>query len=155
MWGAGEGFVSGHLKTIYKNNISITGVDNNYDALKVARSLNSFDNIIQGDIYHLPLQNDSFDLVVCTEVLEHLRHVEKALEELKRVTRGHCLFSVPSENLLRLCRLLGFKNIRQLGKHPEHFQSFTKTSFCNTIRPVFKIEKVRTSFPWVIILCSK
>lgn len=46
-------------------------------------------------IESLDLPSDSFDIVLCTQVLEHVRHPHRALEEMTRVLRpdGHLLLS--------------------------------------------------------------
>ena len=40
------------------------------------------------DIYPWPFETDSFDQVICREVVEHLGDVIKAMEEMHRVTRA-------------------------------------------------------------------
>jgi len=49
------------------------------------------------DIRKLPFENDSYDLVLACEVLEHLpwNEVYKALEELHRVTKKYIVISIP------------------------------------------------------------
>jgi ubiquinone/menaquinone biosynthesis C-methylase UbiE len=46
--------------------------------------------IIVGDILNLPFLNEVFDVVVCTDVIEHLKagQEEKAIEECHRVLKG-------------------------------------------------------------------
>lgn len=41
-------------------------------------------------------QNNEFDMVVCTEVLEHLENFYEMLDELVRVSRKHILISLPN-----------------------------------------------------------
>jgi SAM-dependent methyltransferase len=51
-----------------------------------------------GDVQHMPhVRSESYDSVVCSEVLEHLPLPERALHELARVLRpeGHLILSVP------------------------------------------------------------
>lgn len=49
------------------------------------------------DIRKLPFNNDSYDLIIACEVLEHLpwNDVETALEELHRTTKKYILISLP------------------------------------------------------------
>ncbi|MFN2628775.1 MAG: class I SAM-dependent methyltransferase [Gaiellaceae bacterium] len=42
---------------------------------------------LQGTVESLPVENGSFDLVLCTQVLEHCDDPAKAVSELRRVTR--------------------------------------------------------------------
>jgi len=52
--------------------------------LDIARSRNP--DII-GDAHSLPFRDGSFDCILCTEVLEHLREPQKAINEMRRVLR--------------------------------------------------------------------
>ncbi|MFY1691530.1 class I SAM-dependent methyltransferase [Plantactinospora sp. WMMB782] len=71
---------------------------------------------VQGDITALNYPDDSFDLVLCTEVLEHVptERLATACAELARVTRRHLVIGVPFEQDLRLgqttCRSCGRRN---------------------------------------------
>jgi ubiquinone/menaquinone biosynthesis C-methylase UbiE len=56
--------------------------------------------LCQGDIHRLPFKNDSFDLVLCSEVLEHVLNPELAFKELVRVSKKYLLLTVAGENLL-------------------------------------------------------
>ena len=51
----------------------------------------------QASAYHLPFRDQSFAVVVCTEVLEHTRSPEQVLSELRRILKpgGKLLLSVP------------------------------------------------------------
>ena len=65
--------------------------------------------VIRGRGEHLPFAGESFDLIVCLWVLEHLRSPEQVLHEVHRVLRpgGHFLFLTPNlrNPLLTLNRL--------------------------------------------------
>ena len=84
--GCGEGFIS---NLIYNNikNVEVVGLEYTSEALQVARELNENITYIQGDIYRMPFEAGSFDLVLCTDVLEHLTDPEKAVGELLRVSK--------------------------------------------------------------------
>jgi SAM-dependent methyltransferase len=61
---------------------------------------------VAGDVTRLPFADDSFDLVVCAEVLEHIDPplLRTASSELMRVTRGHLLIGVPYKQDTRVGR---------------------------------------------------
>jgi len=65
--------------------------------------------VLRGRGEHLPFAGESFDLIVCLWVLEHLRSPEQVLNEVRRVLRpgGHFLFLTPNlrNPLLTLNRL--------------------------------------------------
>jgi SAM-dependent methyltransferase len=65
--------------------------------------------VLRGRGEHLPFASESFDLIVCLWVLEHLRSPELVLREVRRVLRpgGHFLFLTPNlrNPLLTLHRL--------------------------------------------------
>ena len=49
------------------------------------------------DIRELPFQDNSYDLVLASEIIEHLpwEEVDEALAEIARVTKKHAIISVP------------------------------------------------------------
>jgi len=134
------------------------GLDSNINSLMYSRKLLAdFEfHPINGDIEHLPVKLDSFDLILCLEVLEHLDDPDQVLREISHRFNGHCLFSVPNEPLYRLTRMfLLRKNIRQLGNHPEHLKNWSKRAFCLFVGRYFVLDSVLTTFPWTIVLCHK
>jgi 2-polyprenyl-3-methyl-5-hydroxy-6-metoxy-1,4-benzoquinol methylase len=44
----------------------------------------------------VPFPDNSFDCIVCSDVLEHLNNIHKIFGELIRVTRGHVVLSLPN-----------------------------------------------------------
>jgi hypothetical protein len=94
--GCGEGFV---MKTLTEHapHVSLTGIDSSVEALTYARHLNPQAKLIRADAYAIPIQDDAYDLVLCTEVLEHLDSPQDALSEIQRISKRYCLLSVPNE----------------------------------------------------------
>jgi len=70
---------------------------------------------LSGSAYSLPFNDNSFDLVVCSEVLEHLHEYKDAIKEISRVLRpgGQFLASVPAELPEKICWYLSDKDFTQ------------------------------------------
>ncbi len=54
---------------------------------------------VRADICHLPFDNNSFDVVLCNHVLEHIPEDGRAMQELYRIMRpgGWGIFQVPQD----------------------------------------------------------
>lgn len=95
--GCGDGYL---LHCLSHLNSSKTGVDMNSARLKRAQERVPDVTFIKGDVYKLPFKDKTFDVVICSEVLEHLEHPEKALKELKRVAKQKIIVTVPNDQEL-------------------------------------------------------
>jgi SAM-dependent methyltransferase len=75
----------------------VTGVDASDDAVRLCAEKHP-GLVEKGDACALPFPDASFDLVLATDVLEHLEDDGKALAELRRVLRpgGSALLTVPA-----------------------------------------------------------
>ncbi|MGA0601285.1 class I SAM-dependent methyltransferase [Caulobacter sp. KR2-114] len=61
--------------------------------------------VLRGDAYRLPFADAAFDVVICSEVLEHLHDYEHVLAEIRRVLKPDGLFcpTVPRAWPERIC----------------------------------------------------
>lgn len=103
------------------------GVDMNLAALHEARDRASGARFALGSVEHLPFASNSFDGVICSEVLEHLAHPQTLADEIVRVTRpgGVYCVTVPNEMITTVGRfILG----KRPAKSPAHQQRFTPRS---------------------------
>lgn len=152
--GAGEGFTLEKLrkaKTVKK----LEGIEYMDEAIALGKKANPHVKIRKGDIYDLPYKANSFEVVLCTEVLEHLEDPERALLELKRVTSKYVVLSVPNEPLFTIQRFLRGKNMLKLGDHPEHIQHWNAGSFKKFVGKHLKVKSVKTPLPWTLIIAEK
>jgi 2-polyprenyl-3-methyl-5-hydroxy-6-metoxy-1,4-benzoquinol methylase len=152
--GCGEGFT---LKKLKDNHIGkkFEGIDNLDSAIAIGNKVHPDITIKNGDIYDISYKDNSFDLVLCTEVLEHLEDPEKALKELKRVTKKYCLISVPHEPWFMLGNFLRGKNWSRWGNDIEHINHWSTGGITKFVEKEFKIKKVRTPLPWTILIAEK
>lgn len=153
--GCGEGFT---LDRLYKEKIGKTyeGIEYEETAVDLAKKMYPKLTFKQGDIYKLPYKSNSFDLVVCTEVLEHLTDPKKAYRELLRVSRKYVLLSVPNEPFFTIQRIGRFQNVRHLGAHPEHIQHWTYRAFLKFVKVRgVKIITKKLPVPWTMVILKK
>lgn len=152
--GCGEGFT---LNKLMLNQIgqSIEGVEYTKEAIAFGKKLFPKANIKHGSIYDLPYKDNSFDLVVCTEVLEHLEDPKKAMSEIARVSKKYVVLSVPNEPFFMLSNFFRGKNLSRLGNEPGHINHWTIISFQNFLEEALKIRTSRFPFPWILILAEK
>jgi ubiquinone/menaquinone biosynthesis C-methylase UbiE/uncharacterized protein YbaR (Trm112 family) len=94
--GCGTGFITRHIDFEY-----VLGMDINRWAIEKARShVPGNVRFVVGDVENIPLASNAFDMVVCTDVLEHLLNPGKALREIYRTMRDGAILigTVPSKN---------------------------------------------------------
>ena len=70
-----------------------------------------------GDATTLPFPDDSFDLVLAIEVLEHVPTPDHALSELSRVCSGTFVASVPFEPIWRAGNVVRRRYVKAARQH--------------------------------------
>lgn len=94
----GDGYGSAMLA---RHAAQVTGVDINTPTVERARGKYVADNLrfLQGSATDIPLDDDSVDLVVSFETIEHLTEQDRMLYEIRRVLRpeGFLLISSPDK----------------------------------------------------------
>lgn len=84
-------------------------------------------NFILGDAQDLPFRTSVFSQVICDNVLEHISHPYKALDEMARVSKGSVYIIVPNNPPIR--------------EHREHLYTWSLTSLRNLLSKHFtKVE---------------
>src|SRR5579863_6361463 len=75
----------------------VTGLDDSDEAIRFCAS-KGFDYVRKGDICAMPFADASFDLVLATDVIEHVDDDRRAVAEIARVLRsdGVALVTVPA-----------------------------------------------------------
>lgn len=83
---AGRGYLAELISR--KHNVSVTALD-----IVLPKERNCKIKYVEGSVSKLPFEDDSFDVVVCTHALEHIKDIDEAVRELRRVARKSCLLS--------------------------------------------------------------
>lgn len=133
--GCGEGR---HILQLHDYaDVNCVGVDLGFDDIQIARDRfhewtgkscpNGADRwtILNGDALSLPFADESFDVIVCSEVLEHIPDYETALDEIERILKpgGTLAASVPRYGPERLCWALSEEYHNEPGGHVRIFKA--------------------------------
>lgn len=78
---------------------------------------------VPANIHELPYKDDEFDVVLCSETLEHVADLQRAVTELLRVAKKALVITVPKES-----QEVIDKNIKEESPHA-HIHSFNLDSF--------------------------
>lgn len=130
----------------------VTGFDQNPQAVAWCQSLHPAGDFSVQTIYELPYAKDAFDVVLCMEVLEHLKHPARALAELARVSSSHLIITVPNEPWFQLGNFARGKYLSSWGNHPEHIQHWGVRSFPKFLqdRGLLHQVQVQAAGPWLV-----
>lgn len=107
-------------------------------ALDLSKPQCELDNVrcVAGDVRALELPDAAFDVVLCSEVLEHLdpHDLPRATSELQRVCRGTLVVGVPFEQDLRVGRTI-CAHCRAINPPYAHLNRFDETRLTGMFRP--------------------
>ncbi len=132
--GARDGYIA---ELLANKGLAVTALD-----LEQPQVCHDKVNCVQGDITGLQFPNESFDLVLCAEVLEHVPPpvLATACKELQRVAKTHVLIGVPYEQDTRIgcttCYTCGVTNPPW-----SHVNTFTEARL-RALFPAMEVESV-------------
>jgi 2-polyprenyl-3-methyl-5-hydroxy-6-metoxy-1,4-benzoquinol methylase len=151
--GCGEGHLSGIIKE--NTDIKIKASDFSENIIKTAVENYPTVDFQVRDIYKLYPVKDSACLIICSEVLEHIKNPVKALEILSTLNKKYILITVPREPIWRAMNIARGKYIANFGNTPGHINHWSKRGFIKLVSYYFGIVDMRTPFPWTILLCGQ
>lgn len=104
--GCGSGAIGRYLQTLHENNnqqhagVVIDGLTISADEAKLASSHYRRVEVADLDAVHLPslFEAASYDIIICADVLEHIRQADRVLAECKQLLApgGRALLSIPN-----------------------------------------------------------
>ena len=126
-------------------NSGALGFDLSFEAL---RSNQSKDRLFAADILSIPLVDNSIDVAVCSEVLEHVPLIRSAVKEMARVIKpgGILIVTTPNWNsLFGLFRFIAEKVFsRQVTSDGQPYDDWkTYKTLTEQLSPCFTVELVR------------
>jgi len=123
--------------------LEVYGVDFSKKAVELATQIEPRINYQYGTVYELPFPDDTFDVISCMEVLEHLDDVDGALKEWRRVLkkRGEIYITTPWKGVGKFEFGERFKGLSSW----EHVFELSPQEFAKLINKYFK--NVRIIFP--------
>lgn len=139
--GCGEGRHT--IKACQQNNTQCVGADFDFNHLSETKKKLAFHQLLNDlscktidlscmDVTRLPFKNSRFDIVICSEVLEHIPDDKKAVSELVRILRSEKILavSVPRFWPEKICWLLSDE---YFNANMGHVRIYKKKSLIKTI----------------------
>ncbi|MEY4668330.1 MAG: hypothetical protein RL518_1029 [Pseudomonadota bacterium] len=150
--GCGEAYFHEHLQRRGVHLPHVVGVDLREDAVQVARGKFPAYDFYCGDIRTLDLSERRFDLVIASQILEHMPDAPTTLRQLSALSNQFLLLTVPHEPWFQVMNLLRFRDISRLGNHPEHINRWSLSRFCKLVQEHMDLVHATTSFPFILVL---
>jgi len=159
--GCGDGYYLKFIEQNYKHVFSI-GVDISSSQLKHAkRKIKVKSNLIVASATNLPFKDSSFEVVLCSEVVEHIPDVTSTLKELARVCKSKLIISTPTLTAPFIRFELNIaKKLGRPGKWGKtHIREFKQNEFLsllinNNLRPILIKATPFIYFPLIFKLLS-
>lgn len=152
--GCGEGLVMKSMEKELRGK-QCFAIDFDMNEVVDAKKNLDFCTVNQGSVYELDFADHSLDMVICTEVFEHLENPEAALKEIERVAANYVVISVPREPIWRMLNMARGSYWKDLGNTPGHLNHWSGSSFPKFISTKFDVIKVVKPLPWTIVLAKK
>lgn len=117
---------------------NVYGIDNNDQ--QVVSCGNTFNaKKIDLEMENIPYQDNTFDIVICNQVLEHLKNYRKVINEMIRITKrsGYIIIGIPNLAHLinRIYLLFGIQPMC-IDIDSSHVRAFTHKSFVKKISSI-------------------
>jgi SAM-dependent methyltransferase len=141
--GGYDGFISDRLRAFKDVSVSVVDLDKEGLAAAETKELKT----IHCSAFNLPIQDESIDVVLALDLIEHIEDDEGLLMELSRVTRkdGRLILTTPMENGVTF-PFLSEVEIERINKYWGHIHKGYSLE---------RIEKLFENSQWLIIEKSK
>lgn len=156
--GCASGWLLSEIAKRYPH-VQCTGIDVYRKSIEYGKRRYKHLRLFCADAHNLPFPDHSFDLIVCTELLEHVIYPEKVLSEIKRVLKpqGFAIIEMDTGNFLFKVIWYWWTNLRKGVWKDAHIHSFnTKRLEELIIESNFKIlNKKIFNFSMAVAFCLR
>lgn len=132
----------------------IYGIDFSEIACRMARqNTKQFNNITikRMDLTKkLDFQDSSFDFILCSEVLEHIKDDKFTLSELKRILKPNGLILITGPNFTFLS--VEYLRHKLFYKDPTHYHNYSIFEWSLLLSQFFKLIRIKTMTHYISIL---
>ena len=118
-----------------QNKLPVIGVDINKSMLELAKQKGNLKDYVQTDLENTGLTDNTADIIILSEIIEHVKNTKKVLQEVRRIAKPNAkiIISVPYDHPLSLwyplfnaqCLFFGFilnkPFYKDFGGHIHHF----------------------------------
>lgn len=130
--GCGEGRTTGIIRDAFSS--EVVGVDLEESVVHQAASTIPTARFLTASAFDLPFPDRLFDVVLATEMLEHVDNPEQALSEMIRVARRAVVVTVPHEPWWRIANMARGRYLGEYGNTPGHVQHWSRSSLHRMLR---------------------
>jgi 2-polyprenyl-3-methyl-5-hydroxy-6-metoxy-1,4-benzoquinol methylase len=154
-FGCGEAFFWTEMDRRGVSMRNLTGIDLRKDALEAAGKNFPQHTFLYQDLLTWDI-DQKYDLVIASQVLEHLPGPDKFLARLCELTtrQGYILLTVPWEPFFMLANLARGRDVKRLGNHPEHINHWGKRGFTKFVAGRAKVVRTLAIFPFILVLAK-
>lgn len=127
--GCGTGLITQSLRSTYLRSNSVVGLDAYLPALYVAKNRGVYQDVICADVTRLPFKSGAFDIVLCIEVIEHLRKEDgfALVRELERLASNQVVLTTPNGSVPY--HPLGHDDVQNRNPYSAHLSGWTPEDF--------------------------
>jgi len=150
-FGCGEGFLLRELKSRGFTARDLVGIDLREQAISEARTLHPEFKFECVNLFDWSPPHTQFDVVLASQVLEHIPQPAAVLKKLIELTAGSLILTVPCEPWFQLLNLARGRDIARLGNHPEHINRWSKRSFEKFVSKHARILSSEVEFPFIVV----
>jgi ubiquinone/menaquinone biosynthesis C-methylase UbiE len=135
-----EGYTANIIRTLF--NVKVKTTDLSDTVCKMAKEIFNIESS-PADVHELPFADNQYEVVLCSETVEHVTFPKKAIDELIRITDKLLIITVPHDSL-------EFVAWNVNNKIPYgHINHFDDTSFDYLKEAGYKVEIHKTIAPFL------